>query len=119
MCLYFQCTVDIDGEMVPCKEQHDADKILAILPTTMYFTQFKNLTLDKIVKCVGNNFYRACYSFHSSYTEVKDLISYLNPDKVFANVKAPTDSSLNVVSLCVTKVIYYIPAPVNKVFGGR
>ncbi|XP_060590086.1 protein artemis-like [Ruditapes philippinarum] len=90
------CMIEVDGEEVLCSETHDADKVLAILPTTMYFTQFSHLTLDKIIKKINSNFFRACYSFHSSYTEVKDLISYLKPERVFPNVKPPSDSSLAV-----------------------
>ncbi|XP_053377930.1 uncharacterized protein LOC123530295 isoform X2 [Mercenaria mercenaria] len=90
------CMIDVDGESILCREAHDADKVLAILPTTMYFTQFQHLTLDKIVKKINSNFFRACYSFHSSYTEVKDLLSYLKPERVYPNVKPPTDTSLAV-----------------------
>ena len=89
---------NIDGEHIPCRHMHDPDKILVILPTTMYFTQFQHLTLDKIVRKVSDGFYRVCYSFHSSYTELKDLISYLKPDNVFPNVKPPNDSKLADVS---------------------
>ncbi|KAL4226148.1 Protein artemis [Mactra antiquata] len=89
------CTVDIDGETVPCKDVHDPEKILYILPTTMYFTQFQQLSLEKIVKRIKSNFYRACYSFHSSYTEIKDLLAYLKPDRAYANVKCPKDLGLN------------------------
>ena len=89
---------NIDGEHIPCRHQHDPDKVLVILPTTMYFTQFQHLTLDKIVRKVGDTFYRVCYSFHSSYTELKDLISYLKPETIYPNVKPPNDASLAVVS---------------------
>ena len=27
-----------------------------------------------------------CYSFHSSYEEIQDIVSYLSPRRVFANV---------------------------------
>ncbi|KAH3820187.1 hypothetical protein DPMN_121931 [Dreissena polymorpha] len=74
----------------------------------MYFTQFKNVSLDMIVKKMGDNFYRACYSFHSSYTEVAELLAYLKPDAAYANVKAPSDLSLaeviidsNLFSSCI------------------
>ena len=94
-CLQLQ---NIDGEIMPCRQRHDSDKILWILPTTMYFTQFQHLTLDKIVRKIDERFYRVCYSFHSSYTELKDLISYLRPVNVYPNVKPPNDSKLAVVS---------------------
>ncbi|WAR26790.1 DCR1C-like protein [Mya arenaria] len=88
------CTVEVDGSIISCKDQHDPDKVLVILPTTMYFTQYQHITLDKMIKKMGDNFYRACYSFHSSYTEVKDLLSYLKPDAVFSNVKTLADATL-------------------------
>ncbi|XP_019753042.1 protein artemis isoform X7 [Hippocampus comes] len=34
----------------------------------------------------GSDAFRACFSFHSSYCEVKDFLSYLRPARVFANV---------------------------------
>lgn len=91
-----QCTVEADGVKMLCREFHDPEKRLVIMPTTMYFTQFQHLTLDKIIKKINSNFYRACYSFHSSYTEVKDLVSYLKPERVYANVKTTSDASLDV-----------------------
>ncbi|KAH3820884.1 hypothetical protein DPMN_122633 [Dreissena polymorpha] len=74
----------------------------------MYFTQFKNVSLDRIVKKIGYNLYRTCYSFHSSYTEVAELLAYLKPEAAYANVKAPSDASLaeviidsNLFSFCI------------------
>ena len=48
-----QCMIEVDGEQVLCHEAHDSDKVLVILPTTMYFTQFAHLTLDKIIKKIN------------------------------------------------------------------
>ena len=90
--------VEVGGSQVRCQDQHEADKVLVVLPTTMYFTQYAHITLDRIVKRVGERLYRACYSFHSSQAEVKDLLSYLQPEAVFPNVKPITDASLAEVS---------------------
>jgi hypothetical protein len=35
------------------------------------------------IKCEGGNFFRVCYSSHSSLTELQTFVRYLQPKKVF------------------------------------
>ncbi|XP_071155686.1 protein artemis-like [Mytilus edulis] len=68
-------------------------KVMVILPSTMYFTMLRNFDLSHIV--IKKGFInRVCYSFHSSYTEVKDLVTYLQPKFVRPNVKPMMDETI-------------------------
>ncbi|XP_076089753.1 protein artemis-like [Mytilus galloprovincialis] len=68
-------------------------KVMVILPSTMYFTMLRNFDLSHIV--IKKGFInRVCYSFHSSYTEVKDLVTYLQPKFVRPNVKPMMDDTI-------------------------
>ncbi|XP_052065588.1 protein artemis-like [Mytilus californianus] len=68
-------------------------KVMVILPSTMYFTMLRNFDLSHIV--IKKGFLnRVCYSFHSSYTEVKDLVTYLQPNFVRPNVKPLQDDTI-------------------------
>ncbi|XP_033127349.1 protein artemis-like isoform X3 [Anneissia japonica] len=57
---------------------------IAIKPSTMWFTGFAQP--DEILAKVTDDFYRLCFSFHSSYSEIRDFIGYLKPKEVKANV---------------------------------
>ena len=37
---------------------------------------------DPPIKCEGGNFYRVCYSAHSSLSELLDFVRYFQPKKV-------------------------------------
>ncbi|XP_053506378.1 protein artemis isoform X1 [Ictalurus furcatus] len=59
-------------------------RIISIKPSTMWFGERTRKT-NVIVK-MGGSSYRACFSFHSSYSEIKDFISYINPVNIYPNV---------------------------------
>uniref|UniRef100_UPI00358F571B protein artemis n=1 Tax=Myxine glutinosa TaxID=7769 RepID=UPI00358F571B len=61
-------------------------RVLTIKPTTMWFAMKSQE--DLLVK-IEDDFYRACYSFHSSYSELRDFVSYFNPVNVYPNVVPP------------------------------
>ncbi|XP_051976292.1 protein artemis-like isoform X1 [Xyrauchen texanus] len=58
--------------------------IISIKPSTIWFGERTKKT-SVIVK-MGGSSYRACFSFHSSYTEVKDFLSYTCPVNIHPNV---------------------------------
>ena len=68
-------------------------KKMVILPSTMWFTKKLCLTSQDIVE-LNRGTYRVCYSFHSSYTEVRDLVTYLKPKRIRPNVKPKDDADL-------------------------
>ncbi|XP_051911028.1 protein artemis isoform X4 [Hippocampus zosterae] len=75
------------GNRLPCgcRSRDGADlRVLSVKPTTMWFGERMRKT-DVLIKS-GSDAFRACFSFHSSYCEVKDFLSYLRPARVFANV---------------------------------
>nr|XP_020514513.1 protein artemis [Labrus bergylta] len=59
-------------------------RIISIKPSTMWFGERMRKT-NVIVK-TGASSFRACFSFHSSYAELKDFLSYLKPVNIYPSV---------------------------------
>ncbi|XP_024145899.1 protein artemis isoform X2 [Oryzias melastigma] len=59
-------------------------RIISIKPSTMWFGERTKRT-NVIIK-TGSSSYRACFSFHSSYSELKDFLAYLQPVHIYPNV---------------------------------
>ncbi|XP_047722499.1 protein artemis isoform X1 [Prionailurus viverrinus] len=57
---------------------------ISIKPSTMWFGERTRKT--NVIVRTGESSYRACFSFHSSYSEVKDFLSYICPVNVYPNV---------------------------------
>ncbi|KAK7129760.1 hypothetical protein R3I93_019413 [Phoxinus phoxinus] len=58
--------------------------IISIKPSTIWFGERTRKT--SVVVKMGSSSYRACFSFHSSYLEVKDFLSYIDPVNIYPNV---------------------------------
>ncbi|KAK5849035.1 hypothetical protein PBY51_008710 [Eleginops maclovinus] len=59
-------------------------RIISIKPSTMWFGERTRKT-NVIIK-TGASSFRACFSFHSSYLELKDFLSYLQPFNIYPSV---------------------------------
>ncbi|XP_029350903.1 protein artemis isoform X2 [Echeneis naucrates] len=59
-------------------------RIISIKPSTMWFGERTRKT-SVIIK-TGASSFRACFSFHSSYSELKDFLSYLKPVNIYPSV---------------------------------
>ncbi|XP_061570200.1 protein artemis [Cololabis saira] len=59
-------------------------RIISIKPSTMWFGERTRKT--KVIIKTGASSYRACFSFHSSYYEIKDFLSYLKPVNILPSV---------------------------------
>ncbi|XP_037552053.1 protein artemis [Nematolebias whitei] len=59
-------------------------RIISIKPSTMWFGERTKKT-NVLIK-TGASSYRACFSFHSSYSEIKDFLSYLEPVNIYPSV---------------------------------
>ncbi|XP_071280154.1 protein artemis isoform X2 [Agelaius tricolor] len=59
-------------------------QVISIKPSTMWFGERKKKT--NVIVRTGERTYRACFSFHSSYSEIKDFLSYICPVNVYPNV---------------------------------
>ncbi|XP_042367141.1 protein artemis [Plectropomus leopardus] len=59
-------------------------RIISIKPSTMWFGERMRKT-NVIIK-TGASSFRACFSFHSSYSELKSFLSYLQPVNIFPSV---------------------------------
>ncbi|KAI4890097.1 hypothetical protein NFI96_026335 [Prochilodus magdalenae] len=59
-------------------------RIISIKPSTMWFGERTRKT--KVIVRMGSSSYRACFSFHSSYSEIKDFLSYICPVNIYPSV---------------------------------
>uniref|UniRef100_A0A671X603 Protein artemis n=1 Tax=Sparus aurata TaxID=8175 RepID=A0A671X603_SPAAU len=59
-------------------------RIISIKPSTMWFGERTRKT-NVIIK-TGASSFRACFSFHSSYSELRDFLSYLRPVNIYPSV---------------------------------
>uniref|UniRef100_A0AAY4DMG0 Protein artemis n=1 Tax=Denticeps clupeoides TaxID=299321 RepID=A0AAY4DMG0_9TELE len=59
-------------------------KIISIKPSTMWFGERTRKT--SVIVRMGGSSYRACFSFHSSYSEIKDFLTYICPVNIYPNV---------------------------------
>ncbi|KAM6201799.1 LOW QUALITY PROTEIN: protein artemis-like [Rhynchocyon petersi] len=57
---------------------------ISIKPSTMWFGERTRKT--NVITRTGESSYRACFSFHSSYSEVTDFLSYICPVNAYPNV---------------------------------
>ncbi|KAM9228651.1 LOW QUALITY PROTEIN: protein artemis [Dugong dugon] len=57
---------------------------ISIKPSTIWFGERTRKT--HVIVRTGESSYRACFSFHSSYSEIKDFLSYIRPMNAYANV---------------------------------
>jgi len=58
--------------------------VRTLLFSTMCFLY--RVSLDVYTLCISDTFYRVCYSFHSSYSEIRDALFYLKPKRAYPNV---------------------------------
>uniref|UniRef100_A0A8C5PI18 Protein artemis n=1 Tax=Leptobrachium leishanense TaxID=445787 RepID=A0A8C5PI18_9ANUR len=59
-------------------------RVISIKPSTMWFGERTRKT--NVIVRTGESSYRACFSFHSSYSEIKDFLRYIQPMYVHPNV---------------------------------
>lgn len=59
-------------------------QVISVKPSTMWFGERTRKT--NVVVRTGESSYRACFSFHSSYSEIRDFLSYIRPLNAYPNV---------------------------------
>ncbi|XP_060931723.1 protein artemis [Limanda limanda] len=77
----------LQGNRLPCGcTAGDGTRlqIISIKPSTMWFGERTRKT--KVIIKTGAFSYRACFSFHSSYAELKDFLTYLQPVNIHPSV---------------------------------
>ncbi|XP_048355656.1 protein artemis isoform X2 [Sphaerodactylus townsendi] len=75
------------GNRLPCgMTSRDGRRlhIISIKPSTMWFGERTRKT--NVIVRIGESSYRACFSFHSSYSEIQDFLNYIQPVNVYPNV---------------------------------
>ncbi|XP_056429353.1 protein artemis isoform X2 [Hyla sarda] len=75
------------GNRMPCG-MYSGDgvplRVISIKPSTMWFGERTRKT--NVIVRTGDSSYRACFSFHSSFSEIKDILNYIKPVNVYPNV---------------------------------
>ncbi|XP_078409041.1 protein artemis isoform X2 [Cetorhinus maximus] len=77
----------IRGNRLPCgitAKDGTPLRIISIKPSTMWFGERSKKT--SVIVRTGESSYRACFSFHSSFSEIKDFLSYVQPVRIHPNV---------------------------------
>ncbi|XP_018111227.1 protein artemis isoform X2 [Xenopus laevis] len=85
------------GNRMPCGMLSDDGiplHVISIKPSTMWFGERTRKT--NVIVRTGESSYRACFSFHSSYSEIKDFLGYILPMNVYPNV-IPVGKSIEYV----------------------
>ncbi|XP_073407391.1 protein artemis isoform X1 [Dendrobates tinctorius] len=59
-------------------------RIISIKPSTMWFGERSRKT--NVIVRAGDSSYRACFSFHSSFSEIKDFLHHIKPVNVYPSV---------------------------------
>lgn len=78
---------------IPC--QDGPFEVCQIRPSAMYFRKERlNELEDKVVKCIGGQSYRVCYSCHSSMAELLDFVKHFQPRKVVPTVIPPGGTTM-------------------------
>ncbi|KAK6993734.1 protein artemis-like isoform X1 [Biomphalaria glabrata] len=97
-------TQKLSRSTLPCSPTaHDSKQyqVLNIKPSTMWFTaQKKSSTSQEHVAVTAVNpkgLNRICYTMHSSYREIRDLISFLQPKSVLPSVLPFSDECWDIV----------------------
>ncbi|ESO91307.1 hypothetical protein LOTGIDRAFT_209646 [Lottia gigantea] len=78
-------------------------KLLVLRPSTMWFTM-STICSEKLKEepTKSSDPHRVCYSLHSSYSEIKNFVSYLNPEEVFPNVIPAQEPNAMLVRIKIT-----------------
>ena len=80
------------GYCPPKGSDSESLEVLVIRPSTMWFTAEPSRLQELVVSpASGRGLHRVCYSFHSSYSELRDLVSLLRPRHVYPNVLPASD----------------------------
>ncbi|XP_078092106.1 protein artemis isoform X2 [Mustelus asterias] len=77
----------IRGNRLPCgitAKNGTPLRIISIKPSTMWFGERTKRT--NVIVRTGESSYRACFSFHSSFSELRDFLSYVQPVSIYPNV---------------------------------
>ncbi|KAK1166917.1 protein artemis-like [Acipenser oxyrinchus oxyrinchus] len=75
------------GNRLPCgmlAKDGTPLRIISIKPSTMWFGERRKKT--NVIVRQGASSYRACFSFHSSYTEIKDFLTHICPVEIYPSV---------------------------------
>lgn len=72
------------ARIIPCAPRIDERFVRVIKPSAMIWNDLD--PEDAIWRSDGREFFRVCYSNHSSWTDIRDLLCYVRPGEVRLNV---------------------------------
>ncbi|XP_013909828.1 PREDICTED: protein artemis [Thamnophis sirtalis] len=75
------------GNRLPCgmtSQNGQELRVISVKPSTMWFGE--RTRKSNVVMRAGTSSYRACFSFHSSYSEIEDFLKYICPVNIYPNV---------------------------------
>jgi len=91
---------------LPCCAKDKLFTVRQIRPCAMYFNREQ---IEKgIISDQGGEFYRVCYSCHSSLTELKTFVQYFQPAEI-CPIVLPKDMSINDVKNLLQPVVHDSP----------
>uniref|UniRef100_A0A8C0G486 DNA cross-link repair 1C n=1 Tax=Chelonoidis abingdonii TaxID=106734 RepID=A0A8C0G486_CHEAB len=95
------------GNRLPCgmtSQNGTPLRIISVKPSTMWFGERTRKT--NIIVRTGESSYRACFSFHSSYSEIKDFLGYICPVNVYPNVVPVGSTADEVVKILLIAIFF-------------
>ena len=76
---------------IPC--QTGSFEVCHIRPSAMFFNRSRTQGQeDKVVKLVSEQYFRVCYSCHSSLQELKEFVKYFSPKRLVPCVQPPNST---------------------------
>lgn len=89
---------------IACLPDLDEKHVCIIRPTAMKWTNFQKFDQNYAPHEAIENVYFVCYSNHSSYSEIKDVIHYLKPNAVKLNVLPSDIGERNRMYSCLDEI---------------
>lgn len=108
-----------DSQSLACQPMVEAKNIRIIRPTAMRWQGYQND--DSIVSEHEHisNIYYVCYSNHSSYTELVDLLEYLQPKTVRLNVLPADNDKRKSMHDCLKDILKKHQSNCSSNTGGK
>ena len=71
----------------------------------MAFVQ--NIGRENWAKRYNDHYFHICYSFHCSYSEIRETVLYLQPERAFANVEQKNEKVSRIEGETQAQVVMY------------
>lgn len=89
-CYHFRMNSDSDFVWCEYNNKYLKKNVLKVRLSAMWFGL--HISTSSIIRKIDSNYYQIYYSQHSSFTEINDIINYLNP-KIISPIAIPPEYS--------------------------